>query len=189
MSITMQDLLKSGAHFGHQTRYWNPKMAPYIYGARNKIHIINLEHTVSHLGDALKPVAMALGWFAVAGGASFALQRWRGAIGTAVAAVLVTGVVAADLEGATGDAGDFAVRLLEHLDAGDRSADVLGDLMDRLQPAVRVEGSCDVHTGKTKELAEDGLGINAGLFRPRRLAGLHSRRNLRFLQEIERAPF
>ena len=50
-----------------------------------------------HLADAWKPVAMALGWFAVAGAAFFALQRWRGALGTAAAAVLVTGVVAADL--------------------------------------------------------------------------------------------
>jgi small subunit ribosomal protein S2 len=44
--ISMSDLLQAGAHFGHQTRYWNPKMGKYIFGARNKIHIINLEHTV-----------------------------------------------------------------------------------------------------------------------------------------------
>ena len=42
-NVSMRDLLKAGAHFGHQTRYWNPKMAPYIFGARNKIHIIDLE--------------------------------------------------------------------------------------------------------------------------------------------------
>jgi len=52
----MRDLLKAGAHFGHQTRYWNPKMAPFIFGARNKIHIINLEHTVPALNDALAMV-------------------------------------------------------------------------------------------------------------------------------------
>jgi len=52
----MRDLLKAGAHFGHQTRYWNPKMAPFIFGARNKIHIINLEHTVPALNDALAVV-------------------------------------------------------------------------------------------------------------------------------------
>ena len=41
--VSMRDLLKAGAHFGHQTRYWNPKMGQYIFGARNKIHIINLD--------------------------------------------------------------------------------------------------------------------------------------------------
>ena len=51
--VSMRDLLKAGAHFGHQTRYWNPKMSKFIFGARNKIHIINLEHTVPALNDAL----------------------------------------------------------------------------------------------------------------------------------------
>ncbi len=51
--VSMRDLLQAGAHFGHQTRFWNPKMKPFIYGARNKIHIINLEHTVPALNDAL----------------------------------------------------------------------------------------------------------------------------------------
>jgi small subunit ribosomal protein S2 len=54
MSVSMREMLEAGVHFGHQTRFWNPKMAPYIFGHRNKIHIINLEHTVAHLGDALK---------------------------------------------------------------------------------------------------------------------------------------
>ena len=54
--VSMRDLLKAGVHFGHQTRYWNPKMGQYIFGARNKIHIINLEHTVPALNDALKIV-------------------------------------------------------------------------------------------------------------------------------------
>jgi small subunit ribosomal protein S2 len=49
----MRDLLQAGAHFGHQTRYWNPKMDQYIFGARNKIHIINLEHTVPAFNEAL----------------------------------------------------------------------------------------------------------------------------------------
>lgn len=52
-TVSMRDLLKAGAHFGHQTRYWNPKMDQYIFGARNKIHIINLEHTVPALNKAL----------------------------------------------------------------------------------------------------------------------------------------
>lgn len=49
----MQDMLKAGVHFGHQTRYWNPKMASYIYGSRNKIHIINLGKTLPLFQDAL----------------------------------------------------------------------------------------------------------------------------------------
>jgi len=52
----MRDLLQAGAHFGHQTRFWNPKMDQYIFGARNKIHIINLEHTVPAFNDALSTV-------------------------------------------------------------------------------------------------------------------------------------
>ncbi len=51
--VSMRDLLQAGAHFGHQTRYWNPKMDQYIFGARNKIHIINLEHTVPAFNEAL----------------------------------------------------------------------------------------------------------------------------------------
>ena len=52
-SISMRDMLEAGVHFGHQTRYWNPKMAPYIFGARSKIHIINLEKTVELYQEAL----------------------------------------------------------------------------------------------------------------------------------------
>ena len=55
-TVGMRDLLKAGAHFGHQTRYWNPKMAQYIFGARNKIHIINLELTVPALENACEVV-------------------------------------------------------------------------------------------------------------------------------------
>ena len=54
--VSMRDLLQAGAHFGHQTRFWNPKMDQYIFGARNKIHIINLEHTVPDFNDALNTV-------------------------------------------------------------------------------------------------------------------------------------
>ncbi len=53
MNITMRDMLAAGVHFGHQTRFWNPKMRPYIFGARNKIHIINLEKTVPAFNGAL----------------------------------------------------------------------------------------------------------------------------------------
>ncbi len=51
--VNMRDMLKAGCHFGHQTRYWNPKMGKYIFGARNKIHIINLEKTLPMFNEAL----------------------------------------------------------------------------------------------------------------------------------------
>lgn len=51
--ITMRQMLEAGVHFGHQTRYWNPKMGPYIFGKRNNIHIINLEHSLPMFNDAL----------------------------------------------------------------------------------------------------------------------------------------
>ena len=56
MAVIMRQMLEAGVHFGHQTRYWNPKMAPFIFGHRNKIHIINLEKTVVMYNDALKYV-------------------------------------------------------------------------------------------------------------------------------------
>ncbi|NRA82722.1 MAG: 30S ribosomal protein S2 [Gammaproteobacteria bacterium] len=58
-TISMRDMLKAGAHFGHQTRYWNPKMKPFIFGARNKVHIINLEKTVPLFNEALAVLANA----------------------------------------------------------------------------------------------------------------------------------
>ena len=51
-NISMRQMLEAGVHFGHQTRYWNPQMAPYIFGERNKIHIINLEHTLPMYNEA-----------------------------------------------------------------------------------------------------------------------------------------
>ncbi|MHB8353785.1 MAG: 30S ribosomal protein S2 [Burkholderiales bacterium] len=54
MSVTMRQMLDAGVHFGHQTRYWNPKMAPFIFGHRNKIHIINLEKTLPMYQEAMK---------------------------------------------------------------------------------------------------------------------------------------
>ena len=56
MSVTMRQMLEAGVHFGHQTRYWNPKMAEYIFGQRNKIHIVNLEKTMENYQDAMKYV-------------------------------------------------------------------------------------------------------------------------------------
>ena len=60
-AISMRDMLAAGVHFGHQTRFWNPKMSPYIFGARNKIHIINLEATVPALDAALAEVQRLAG--------------------------------------------------------------------------------------------------------------------------------
>ena len=54
MSVTMREMLEAGVHFGHQTRFWNPKMAPIIFGHRNKIHIINLEKSLPMFQDAMK---------------------------------------------------------------------------------------------------------------------------------------
>ena len=56
MSVTMRQMLEAGVHFGHQTRYWNPKMADFIFGQRNKIHIVNLEKTLAMYNDAMKYV-------------------------------------------------------------------------------------------------------------------------------------
>ncbi|RDE49009.1 MAG: 30S ribosomal protein S2 [Candidatus Accumulibacter meliphilus] len=53
MSTTMRQMLEAGVHFGHQTRFWNPKMAPYIFGARSKIHIVNLEKTLTKYNEAM----------------------------------------------------------------------------------------------------------------------------------------
>jgi len=53
MSVTMRQMLEAGVHFGHQTRFWSPKMAPYIFGARNKIHVINLEQTLAKYNEAM----------------------------------------------------------------------------------------------------------------------------------------
>ncbi len=52
-SVSMRQMLEAGVHFGHQTRYWNPRMAPYIFGARSKIHIVNLEKTLPLYNDAM----------------------------------------------------------------------------------------------------------------------------------------
>ncbi len=56
MSVTMREMLEAGVHFGHQTRFWNPKMAPFIFGHRNKIHIVNLEKTMVMFQEAMKYV-------------------------------------------------------------------------------------------------------------------------------------
>ncbi len=56
MTVSMRDMLAAGVHFGHQTKFWNPKMAPFIFGARNKIHIVNLEKTLPAFNSALEEI-------------------------------------------------------------------------------------------------------------------------------------
>ena len=97
MSVTMRQMLEAGIHFGHQTRFWSPKMAPYIFGARNKIHILNLEQTQSKYNEAIafvkklsanrgnvlfvctkRQAREIIGEEALRAGASFVDQRWLG---------------------------------------------------------------------------------------------------------------
>lgn len=97
MSVTMRQMLEAGVHFGHQTRFWCPKMAPYIFGARNKIHIVNLEQTLAKYNEAMsfvKKLASNRGTILFVGtkrqareiiaeeaqraGAPFVDQRWLG---------------------------------------------------------------------------------------------------------------
>ena len=97
MSVTMRNMLEAGIHFGHQTRFWSPKMAPYIFGARNKIHIINLEQTLNKYNEAIafvkklsanrgnvlfvctkRQAREIIGEEALRAGASFVEQRWLG---------------------------------------------------------------------------------------------------------------
>src|SRR5471032_2443265 len=97
MSVTMREMLEAGVHFGHQTRFWNPKMAPFIFGHRNKIHIINLEKTMGMYQEAMahvKQVAASRGTILMVGtkrqareiiaaeaaraGVPFVDQRWLG---------------------------------------------------------------------------------------------------------------
>lgn len=61
MNVSMRELLEAGAHFGHRTRFWNPKMTEYIFGSRNKIHIINLEKTMPMMNDAMNYIGKLAG--------------------------------------------------------------------------------------------------------------------------------
>lgn len=97
MSVTMRQMLEAGVHFGHQTRFWSPKMAPYIFGARNKIHIVNLEKTLDKYNEAMafvkklssnrgnilfvgtkRQAREIMAEEAARGGAPFVDQRWLG---------------------------------------------------------------------------------------------------------------
>ncbi len=97
MSVTMRQMLEAGVHFGHQTRFWNPRMAPYIFGARSKIHIVNLEKTLANYNEAMSFVRKLasnkgnilfvstkrqareiIAEEAIRSGSSFVDQRWLG---------------------------------------------------------------------------------------------------------------
>ena len=97
MSTTMRQMLEAGVHFGHQTRFWNPKMAPYIFGARSKIHIVNLEQTLAKYNEAMafvrklssnkgkilfvstkRQAREIIAEEAIRAGASYVDQRWLG---------------------------------------------------------------------------------------------------------------
>ncbi len=87
-NVSMRDLFEAGAHFGHRTRYWNPKMSPYIYGARGGIHIINLEKTVPMIDDAVN----FLGTIAANGGSIMFVGTKRSAKDTIKAAAMDCGM-------------------------------------------------------------------------------------------------
>jgi aspartyl-tRNA(Asn)/glutamyl-tRNA(Gln) amidotransferase subunit A len=104
--VNMRQLLEAGVHFGHQTRYWNPKMAPYIFGERNKIHIINLERSLPMLREAAgihagggivvaEAFAMHRGRLAVAGDAYDPRVRQRIEAGAAMGAADLVDVLRA----------------------------------------------------------------------------------------------
>ncbi len=86
--VSMRDLFEAGAHFGHRTRYWNPKMSPYIYGARGGIHIINLEKTVPMIDDAVN----FLGTIAANGGNIMFVGTKRSACDTIKSAAIDCGM-------------------------------------------------------------------------------------------------
>ena len=76
--LSMRQMLEAGAHFGHKTKYWNPKMEPYIYGERNGIHIINLETTIPQLKEAcsfIKGLAAESGTILFVGNKAFGKRR------------------------------------------------------------------------------------------------------------------
>ncbi|QYR52481.1 30S ribosomal protein S2 [Lysobacter soyae] len=129
--ITMRQMLEAGVHFGHQTRYWNPKMGPYIFGARGKIHIINLEKTVPLFNDAmnfLSKVAQKRGTVLFVGtkrsardavkeeaercGMPFMTQRWLGGTLTNFATVKKSVARLKELEAGESD-GTFQ-KLVKH---------------------------------------------------------------------------
>ncbi|MDR0735587.1 MAG: 30S ribosomal protein S2 [Zoogloeaceae bacterium] len=126
MSVTMRQMLEAGVHFGHQTRFWNPKMAAYIFGSRNKIHIVNLERTLEKYNEAMnfvKKLAASRGTIlfvstkrqareiiadeARRAGAPYVDQRWLGGMLTNFKTVKQSLKRLRDMEAAV-EAGDLA---------------------------------------------------------------------------------
>src|SRR6201996_38935 len=124
MAVTMRQMLEAGVHFGHQTRFWNPKMAPFIFGHRNKIHIINLEKTMGMYQEAMahvKQVAASRGTILVVGtkrqareiiaaeaaraGVPFVDQRWLGGMLTNFKTVKASIKRLKDMEATIADGG------------------------------------------------------------------------------------
>src|ERR1700761_39091 len=124
MAVTMRQMLEAGVHFGHQTRFWNPKMAPFIFGHRNKIHIINLEKTMGMYQVAMshvKQVAASRGTILVVGtkrqareiiaaeaaraGVPFVDQRWLGGMLTNFKTVKASIKRLKDMEATIADGG------------------------------------------------------------------------------------
>jgi small subunit ribosomal protein S2 len=123
----MRQMLEAGVHFGHQTRYWNPKMAPYIFGHRNKIHIVNLEKSLPLFEDALKFVRQLaankgtilfvgtkrqareiVGEEATRAGMPFVNHRWLGGMLTNFKTVKQSVKRLNDMEAALGEAGKLS---------------------------------------------------------------------------------
>jgi small subunit ribosomal protein S2 len=127
MSVTMRQMLEAGVHFGHQTRYWNPKMAPFIFGHRNKIHIVNLEKTLPLFEEATKFVRQLasnkgtilfvgtkrqareiVGEEAVRAGMPFVNHRWLGGMLTNFKTVKQSVKRLNDMEAALAEAGKLS---------------------------------------------------------------------------------
>ena len=144
MSVTMREMLEAGVHFGHQTRFWNPKMAPFIFGHRNKIHIINLEKTMAMYQEAMKTVkqvAASRGTILMVGtkrqardiiaaeaqraGVPYVDQRWLGGMLTNFKTIKTSIKRLKDMEAQIED-GDFAAvrgKFVGGRDADDAGAD------------------------------------------------------------------
>ncbi len=158
MSVSMRQMLEAGVHFGHQTRYWNPKMAPFIFGHRNKIHIVNLEKTLPLFLDATKFVRQLasnkgsvlfvgtkrqareiVGEEAIRAGMPFVNHRWLGGMLTNFKTVKQSVKRLNDLETALADAAKLskkeALMMQRELDKLNRSLGGIRE-MNKLPDAI-----------------------------------------------------
>jgi len=196
MSVSMREMLEAGVHFGHQTRFWNPKMAPYIFGHRNKIHIINLEQTVSNLDEALKYIkqlSQRRGTVMFVGtkrqsreiipeeagraGMPFVDQRWLGGMLTNFKTVKTSIKRLKDMETTSAEGGLERMSKKEALSFGrelDKLNKTLGGIKDMagLPDALFV---VDVGYHKIAIQEANKLGIDNGHYRNTQLVGLLNR--------------